>query len=860
MHERELAERLIDELIKKGEERDLERLERGSDRLFVRSVLSRASVALVVVNAFRGELESVDEDVNAVSEEGECEDDDDAKEVLARAANVFASEYLEFLSTSSTSARDVDDDSNFTTKDDYERIELKKALESLRKDALEYKSVEEQLELKKLHLEMLREEREFMECLNKVEKMIASEKMELEDAFDLLEVAQLEYAVEIPNERIEQLQVQLEDAIRRKIALSLIVISEDENENDDHDNSFIVIVKFQSARDAWNVARKLSLKNNNSNSNNLFKECAVFMTRKIVDEIIVPFVMARSTHVEIEYDDCSNDEEKKKFVQTLKWENNRRKFKKNDNNDISKYVAGLERVLFEAVLSEKSPALDGLSPDLLDVSRAVVWPTVSKTCIETWNLSSSSSNSKNTDNNNNNKFTDDDVDSVIALEKRVASLGLLNYGLGSGGFETAGPLEVAAMEGEIESRLDFRVSALASAREAGKTLAVSDELLRTRAKEEGEYKEDDDNYNNNNNDNKMKYCEEFFELNCFEQPTSRTITSSAVKLLNVTKNAFHSVLVVEDKENKDANTPAGRKRHAIAAIKTACDSLEAFRCSRMGTRDESIFKQSLFESLVFYNDCGFIADQFIAQSLDATKALQKLVKKDSTNVSATTTNEDKEQQQQPQGRPAILWAVEALRNAGDVVYMRAEHNAFIALEESLEVFSTELLKSNINNNNNNNNNIGLEINTLKKSVAISRDVLKKFCSATNQTLSETNAKHVAGKFVKSYASRIVSAIQEVEDISADDADTLADVLEDAFTPFDVHQITTVDTNLVLHWQKGLMLKKLLKTKLKEITESYVRGEMKLLFSEDELVSFISACFADTPLRDECFERIFSCEF
>jgi hypothetical protein len=192
MHERELAERLIDELIKKGEERDLERLERGSDRLFVRSVLSRASVALVVVNAFRGELESVDEDVNAVSEEGECEDDDDAKEVLARAANVFASEYLEFLSTSSTSARDVDDDSNFTTKDDYERIELKKALESLRKDALEYKSVEEQLELKKLHLEMLREEREFMECLNKVEKMIASEKMELEDAFDLLEVAQLE--------------------------------------------------------------------------------------------------------------------------------------------------------------------------------------------------------------------------------------------------------------------------------------------------------------------------------------------------------------------------------------------------------------------------------------------------------------------------------------------------------------------------------------------------------------------------------------------------------------------------------------------------------------------------------------------
>ena len=75
----------------------------------------------------------------------------------------------------------------------------------------------------------------------------------------------------------------------------------------------------------------------------------------------------------------------------------------------------------------------------------------------------------------------------------------------------------------------------------------------------------------------------------------------------------------------------------------------------MSTRDESIFKQSLFESLVFYNDCGFIADQFIAQSLDAAKALEKLVRKDKSD------DDDDDDDDLRQKRPAILWAVEALK-------------------------------------------------------------------------------------------------------------------------------------------------------------------------------------------------------
>ena len=129
-------------------------------------------------------------------------------------------------------------------------------------------------------------------------------------------------------------------------------------------------------------------------------------------------------------------------------------------------------------------------------------------------------------------LTDDDVDSVVALEKRIASLGLLNiYGL-DGALETVvGPLEMAAMQGEIESRLDFRVNSLASARDAGKTPAVSDELLRTKAKEEEEEEEEriatgDDG--GAHNAATTKYCEEF--SNCTVSNTRRREQSRVLRL------------------------------------------------------------------------------------------------------------------------------------------------------------------------------------------------------------------------------------------------------------------------------------------------------------------------------------------
>jgi hypothetical protein len=685
--------------------------------------------------------------------------------------------------------------------------------------------LEETLELKQLHLEMLREEKMFEERLDEVERMIDDEKGDaMMDAYETLNRAREEYAcVEAPNERIDHLMGKLHDAIRRRIAVSV-------NVSDDG------VVEFSNARDAWKAVRVVS--------ENLFRECAVFVTRKVVDEIVVPFVQSRAKNVELIVD------EENGYAKMLKWnkeeeeeEEGTREEEEEEGRIITKFVQGLEVLLFKGIFTKQSFALDELAPDLVDVARGVLWPTVSKTCIQTWNLGSKQA-----------MLTDDDVDSVVALEKRIASLGLLNiYGLDSALETVAGPLEIAAMQGEIESRLDFRVNSLASARDAGKTPAVSDELLRTKAKEEEEEEEEEEERIATGDDGgahnaaTTKYCEEFFELHCFEYPASRTITSSAVELLNVTNSTFRSVLSSssssssssEDKENsKDANTPAGRKRHAIAAIKTACDCLEAFRCSRMSTRDESIFKQSLFESLVFYNDCGFIADQFIAQSLDAAKALEKLVRKDKSD------DDDDDDDDDAQKRPAILWAVEALRNTGDAVFERAERNASVALEESLNAFADETQTIR-----------GMNASALKKSIAISRDVLKKFCSAANQTLQKTNAKRVVGKFCESYASRIVSVIKGMHDISADDADALADALENAFMPLRPSlSFEDFFYDALEQWQKGLIYAKLLKTKLKEITETYARGELKLL-SENEVLSFISACFADTPLREECFERI-----
>jgi len=833
---REILSKTLDQSVPSGAETSLETLAYAARKLKTESNRNRARIARKLKDAY-GSRRSKEEE-----EFGEEE-----KEEVAECCERFCEEFLELLSEEETARREEEGEENFvvddanagncstfvvregeedkgeekegttkTKKKNAGRLLLRDALTNMRKDARTFLELEEKLELKQLHLEMLREEKMFEECLDEVERMILDADVEkgrgelLSKAHETLERAREEYAcVEMPNERIDDLMVKLQDAIRRKIAASVSV-------SDDGDGVFVV--EFANARDAWKASRVVS--------ETLFRECAVFVTRKVVDDIVVPFVESRARSVALSVD------EENGYAKTLKWKKGEGKGGENKDEGggggiISALVHGLDVVLFKGIFTKHSFALDELSSDLVDVARGVLWPTVSKTCIEMWNLGSKQA-----------LLTDDDVDSVVALEKRVAGLGLLNsYGLGNALDTVAGPLEIAAMQGEIESRLDFRVNSLASARDAGKVPAISDELLRTKAKEE-EYVEDATTT--------TKHCEEFFELHCFEHPASRTITNSAVQLLNVTKSAFHSILSSssssssEDKENttKDANTPAGRKRHAIAAIKTACDCLEAFRCARMSARDESIFKQSLFESLVFYNDCGFIADQFIAQSLDAAKALEKIVRKDSIG-----DNDDEKTQQH---RPAILWAVEALRDAGDAVFERAERNASHALEDSLDAFTDETQSVR-----------GARASAMKKAIQISRDVLKKFCSAASQTLQRTNAKRIVGKFCELYASRIVSAIKEMQDISADDADALTDALEDAFTPLQLGASSVEDDFLydaLEQWQKGVIYVKLLKTKLKEITDMCARGELKIL-SEKEVLAFISACFADTPLREECFERI-----
>ena len=803
---------LLDQSVPSGVESSLEALAYASRKLKSESNRNRAKIARTLKDAFYEFRE----------DRGGGEDERERERVV-ELCETFCEEFLELLKeeekekereeendgdggAKSASTLGVEEEENQQRRD-----ELREALTSMRKDARVFHELEEKLELKQLHLEMLREENMFEECLKEVERMVDEEEEgggKLSNAYEMLERSKEEYAcVEIPNERIDDLMVKLQDAIRRRIAGAVSVSD---------DGGGVALVEFSNARDAWKASRAVS--------ETLFRECAVFVTRKVVDEIVVPFVQSRARNVELSVN------EENGYAKTLKWEKGETAGKGDDEEDgmISTFVQGLDVLLFKGIFTKQSFALDELSSDLVDVARGVFWPTVSKTCIQTWNLGSKQA-----------LLTDDDVDSVVALERRVASLGLLNsYGLGSALDTVAGPLEIAAMQGEIESRLDFRVNSLASARDAGKTPAISDELLQTKAKEEEVKGNGEDS--TSSSATTTKYCEEFFELHCFELPASRTITSSAVQLLNVTKSAFHSVLSssFEDKENaKDANTPAGRKRHAIAAIKTACDCLEAFRCSRMSTRDESIFKQSLFESLVFYNDCGFIADQFIAQSLDAAKALENLVRKDNSGG-----GDDNAQQH----RPAILWAVEALRDAGDAVFERAERNASVALEESLDSFANETQSIR-----------GANASAMKKSIAISRDVLKKFCSAASQTLQRTNAKRIVGKFCESYASRIVSAIKEMHDISADDAGAFTDALEDAFTPLQLGTSSVEDDffyDALENWQKGSVYAKLLKTKLREITDMYTRGELKMM-SENEVLAFISACFADTPLREECFERI-----
>ena len=108
----------------------------------------------------------------------------------------------------------------------------------------------------------------------------------------------------------------------------------------------------------------------------------------------------------------------------------------------------------------------------------------------------------------------------------------------------------------------------------------------------------------------------------------------------------------------------------------------------------------------------------------------------------------------------------------------------------------------------------MNASALKKSIAISRDVLK-FCLARIKRCRKQARSASLGNFAVN-ASRIVSVIKGMHDISADDADALVDALANAFMPlrpglsFEDFFYAALE-----QWQKGLIYAKLLKTKLKK---------------------------------------------
>ena len=110
------------------------------------------------------------------------------------------------------------------------------------------------------------------------------------------------------------------------------------------------------------------------------------------------------------------------------------------------------------------------------------------------------------------------------------------------------------------------MNSLASARDVGKTPAVSDELLRTKAKEEEEEEEEEriatGDDGGAHNAATTKYCEEF--LNCTVSNTRRREQSRVLRLnFERDKPTFRSVLSSssssssssEDKENRKMPRP-----------------------------------------------------------------------------------------------------------------------------------------------------------------------------------------------------------------------------------------------------------------------------------------------------------------
>lgn len=135
-----------------------------------------------------------------------------------------------------------------------------------------------------------------------------------------------------------------------------------------------------------------------------------------------------------------------------------------------------------------------------------------------------------------------------------------------------------------------------------------------------------------------------------------------------------------------------------------------------------------------------------------------------------------------------------------------------------------------------------------------------FASETRPVVDETLFLDMLGRIVDSVLVRLIRDIEELIDIGAEESHVIAvtlNSLAQLVGAFDLPGKDATESfvlDLVPSWQKFWLVKDILEMNMRDIMESFRRGDLHM-FEKSELIGLLCSLFADTELRESNIQEI-----
>ncbi|KAI7903728.1 Centromere/kinetochore Zw10-domain-containing protein [Cokeromyces recurvatus] len=140
------------------------------------------------------------------------------------------------------------------------------------------------------------------------------------------------------------------------------------------------------------------------------------------------------------------------------------------------------------------------------------------------------------------------------------------------------------------------------------------------------------------------------------------------------------------------------------------------------------------------------------------------------------------------------------------------------------------------------------------------DLVLLFAKEVRPVIDEVLFLDMLGRITESILNRLIKDIEAIKDIGAEESHVIARALNSFAQLVGAFDLPTSDatesfvSELVPSWHKFWLLKDILEMNMREIMESFHRGDLHM-FEKTELIGLLCSLFADTNLRESNIEEI-----